>query len=77
MGQGQPADALLYDQNVLDWAIFGELSGDREYVGRGYVPSTRPLTEYEKVGWYRSNPGRVKIGPSALTSALVALRSHR
>ena len=45
---GIPADALLYDQNVLDWTMVGELIGDREYIGRGFVPSTRTLTDWEK-----------------------------
>ena len=43
-----PADALLYDQNVLDWVLAGELTGDREYIGRGFVHSARGLTDWEK-----------------------------
>ena len=46
---GIPADALLYDQNVLDWNIVGELTGDREYIGRGFVPEARTLTDTEKL----------------------------
>ena len=46
---GIPADALLYDQNVLDWNIVGELTGDREYIGRGFVPATRTLNDSEKL----------------------------
>ena len=43
IGEGLPADALLYDQNVLDWSMVGERTGDREYVGRGFVPKARVL----------------------------------
>jgi hypothetical protein len=43
-----PADALLYDQNVLDWTLVGELTGDRQYMGRGFVPSARGLTDWER-----------------------------
>lgn len=45
---GIPADALLYDQNILDWTIVGALTGDRDYIGRGFVPTTRTLTAGEK-----------------------------
>jgi hypothetical protein len=48
IGEGLAADALLYDQNVLDWAIVGELTGDREYIGRGFVTSMRHLSTAEQ-----------------------------
>jgi hypothetical protein len=50
---GIPADALLYDQNVLDWNLVGELTGDREYIGRGFVPEARTLNDSEraKIQW--------------------------
>ena len=38
---------------MLDWNIAGEMTGDREYIGRGFVPETRTLTdaEKEKIVW--------------------------
>ena len=50
---GVPADALLYDQNVLDWSIIGEITGDRDYVGRGFSPEMRSLTprEFSKLAY--------------------------
>ena len=59
VGEGMAADALLYDQNVLDWAMVGELTGDREYIGRGFVPTQRWLTKDERklIEWQHSDWG--------------------
>ena len=60
-----PADALLYDQNMLDWNIVGELTGDREYIGRGFVPTTRTLndTEKEQIKWKSFSPEGSTVPP--------------
>ena len=64
---GIPADALLYDQNILDWTIVGALTGDRDYIGRGFVPTTRTLTAGEKaqIKWHV----RAESRPSPLNGA--------
>ena len=49
IGGGLPSDPLLYDQNVLDWVLLGEIIGDREFIGRGFVPTTRTLTADERL----------------------------
>ena len=49
MPGGQPADALLYDQNVLDWAFVGERVGDHDFVSRGFTKNMRVLSPYEKL----------------------------
>jgi len=45
---GRPADALLYDQNVLDWNMLGVMLNDYEFVGRGFSPTQRSLSDAEK-----------------------------
>ncbi len=44
----RPADALLYDQNVLDWNMLGVMIGDADFIGRGFAPGQRALTKEEK-----------------------------
>ena len=51
MPGGQPADALLYDQNVLDWAFVGERVGDHDFVSRGFTKNMRVLSRTKS---YRS-----------------------
>eukprot|EP00966_Prymnesium_polylepis_P334486 7389865-Prymnesium_polylepis.1 len=66
-GPGVPADALLYDQNVLDWCIIGQLVGDENFVGRGFSSTMRYLTEAEraKINW-ENEPRVLRLpdGPS-------------
>ena len=52
-GPGVPADALLYDQNVLDWSIVGQIIGDPGFVGRGFSSTMRQLDERERamIAW--------------------------
>ena len=45
---GRPADALLYDQNVLDWNMLGVMLNDYEFVGRGFSPAQRGLSAAER-----------------------------
>ena len=52
-GPGVPADALLYDQNVLDWSIVGQIVNDSNFVGRGFSSTMRYLTPAERamIAW--------------------------
>ena len=70
MPGGQPADALLYDQNVLDWAFVGERVGDHDFVSRGFTKNMRVLSPYEKLQIVWNDT--VAAGAPTTTAALPA-----
>lgn len=47
-GEGA-AESLLYDQNLLNWGLVGEVLGDREFVGRGPAAASRELSLEERL----------------------------
>ena len=66
LGGTRPADALLYDQNVLDWNMLGVMLGDFEFIGRGFAVGQRILSPAEKAAIKWTENTSVQDTPSEM-----------